>query len=61
MRSRDYAKRKAGRTKNPQDRANYRKLLNQINNNVKTTIERNNESSGSFTKEKGSTKTQKRT
>ena len=37
MRCRDAAKRKAVRTKNPQDWANYRKLRNQINNNVKTT------------------------
>ena len=37
MRCRDAAKRKAVRKKNPQDWANYRKLRNQINNNVKTT------------------------
>ena len=45
---------KGERTKNPQDWANYGKLLNQINNNVKTTIERNIKSSKSFTKENGS-------
>ena len=37
MRCRDAAKRIAVRTKNPQDWANYRKLQNRINNEVKTT------------------------
>ena len=37
MRCRDAAKRKAKRTKNHQDWANYRKLRNRINNKVKTT------------------------
>ena len=37
MRCRDVAKRKAVRTKNPQDWATYRKLQNEINKNVKTT------------------------
>jgi len=37
MRCRDAAKRKAVRTKNPQEWANYRKLRNRINNEVKTT------------------------
>ena len=37
MRCRDAAKRKAKRTKHPQDWANYRKLQNQINNKVRTT------------------------
>ena len=37
MRCRDAAKRKAIRTKNPLDWANYRKLRNRINDKVKTT------------------------
>ena len=37
MRCRDAAKKKAIKTKNPKDWANYRKLRNQINNKVKTT------------------------
>ena len=37
MRCCDAAKKKAIRTKNPQDCANYRKLRNKINNKVKTT------------------------
>ena len=37
MRCRDAAKKKAIKTKNPHDWANYRKLRNKINNNVKTT------------------------
>ena len=37
MRCRDAAKKKAIRTKNPQDWANYRKLQNKINSKVKTT------------------------
>ena len=37
MRSRDAAKKKAIRTKNPSDWANYKKLRNKINNKVKTT------------------------
>ena len=37
MRCRDAAKRKAVRTKNSQDWANYRKLRNRINSEVKTT------------------------
>jgi len=37
MRCRDAAKKKAIKTKTPQDWANYRKLRNKINNKVKTT------------------------
>ena len=38
MRCRDAAKKKAIRTKNPSDWANYKKLRNKINNKVKTTM-----------------------